>query len=254
LLQERGWLPDSYESFRLKYEVDHNHLLVHMASPAPDAAANSWNNTIGIWQSNGLPRQRTLRQPGQGRIIHLRNILIFPEYRWTVGSEKSPDQSFVPQTIASPPAGIIPGTVGAPYPNLVIEVSKAHESYNDLFEDAGTKHFSPNTTIQIWVGVKLYDGHGGRFRAMFRLRDPINHGILAGSGASTGFLPIHEQTTIEFILPKNRIFFGVNPPLPPTLAIVPGPDALPPPQMPGMPTDDLILLLEELREAVESTL
>jgi hypothetical protein len=42
--------------------------------------------------------------------------------------------------------------------------------------------------------VKLYDGHGGRFRSMFRLRDPINHGILAGSGASTGFLPNHQPT------------------------------------------------------------
>ena len=181
-------------------------------------------------------------------------MLTFPEYRWSAGSEKSPDQSFLPRAIMSPPALIIPGTIAAPYPNMVIEVSKTHESYNDLFDDATIKHFSAQTSVQVWVGVKLYDGHGGRFRCMFRLRDPINNGILPGSGASTDFLSIHQPTNIEFIIPKSQIYWGVNPPLPPTRSVVPGPNALPPPQAPGTPTDDLVLPLEELREAVESYL
>ena len=176
--------------------------------------------------------------------------MTFSEYRWFAGSEKSPDQSFVPLAILSPPALIIPGTTGAPYPTLVIEVSKTHESYNDLFNDAAIKHFSANTTVRVWVGVKLYDGHGGRFRCMFRLRDPINDGILAGSGATTGFLYIHQPTDIEFVIPKSEIFWGVNPPLPPTRSVVPGPNALPAPQAPGTPTDDLVLPLEELRVVV----
>jgi hypothetical protein len=134
---------------------------------------------------------------------------------------------------------------------MVIEVSKIHESYNDLFDDAAIKHFSAQTSVQVWVGVKLYDGHGGRFRCMFRLRDRINNGILAGSGASTHFLSIHQPTNIEFIIPKSEIYWGVNPPLPPTRFTVPGPNTLPPPQAPGTPTDDLVLPLEELREAVE---
>jgi len=181
-------------------------------------------------------------------------MLTFPEYRWIVGSEKSPDQSFVPRAILSPPALIIPGTITAPYPTIVIEVSKTHESYNDLFDDAAIKHFSAQTSVQVWVGVKLYDGNGGRFRCMFRLRDRINNGILAGSGASTDFLSIHQPTNIEFVIPKSEIYWGVNPPLPPTRSVVPGPNTLPPSQAPGTPTDDLVLPLEELREAVESYL
>jgi hypothetical protein len=167
------------------------------------------------------------------------------------GSEKEPDYSFVPRAILSPPALIIPGTRAAAYPNVVIEVSKIHESCNDLLDSAARKHFSAQTSVQVWIGVKLYEG---RFRCMFRLRDPINNGILAGSGASTEFLSIHEPTNVEFIIPKSAIFWGVNPPLPPTLSVVPGPNALPPPQTAGTPTDDLVLPLEELRNAIESCL
>jgi hypothetical protein len=84
---------------------------------------------------------------------------------------------------------------------MVIEVSKTHESYNDLFEDAHIIHFSAETSVQAWVGVKLYAGHGGRLRCMFQLRDTINNGILAGSDASTDFRSMQE--------PKNppRIFW-----------------------------------------------
>src|SRR5271170_7081159 len=254
LMQEREWLPDVYDSYRLNYELDHNHLIVHMASPAHDAAANSWNVTIALWSTNGGTGAQTLRQVGQGRITHLRYVLTFPEYRWSAESEKSADQSFVPSGIMSPPALIIPGTIAAPYPNMVIQVSKTHESYNDLFDDAAIKHFSAQTSVRVWVGVKLYDGDGGRFRCMFRLRDPINNGILAGSGASTDFLSVHQPTNIEFIIPKSEIFCGVNPPLPPTRSVVPGPSALPPAPAPRTPTDDLVLPLEELREAGESYL
>ena len=154
----------------------------------------------------------------------------------------------------SPPALIIPGTIAATYPTLVIEVSKTHESYNDLFADAAVKHFSAQTSVQVWVGVKLYQGHGGRFRAMFRLRDEVNNGILADSGASTDFLSLHQITNVEFIIPKSRIYWGVIPPFPVTRFVVPGPNALPPPEAPGLPTDDLVLPLEELRVSVEECL
>ena len=181
-------------------------------------------------------------------------MLTFPEYRWMAGSEKSPDQSFVPHAILSPPALIIPGTLTTPYPSVVIEVSKAHESYNDLFDDVTTKHFSAQTSVQVWLSMKLYDGYGGRFQCMFHLWDPVNNGILTGSGATMDFLSIHQPTNIKFIIPKSEIYWGVNPPLPPTRSVVPGPSALPTPQAPGTPTDDLVLPLEELREAVESYL
>jgi len=75
---------------------------------------------------------------------------------------------------------------------MIIEVSKTHESYNDLFDDAAIKHFSAQTTIRVWIGVKLYSGYGGRLRCMFRLRDPVNGGILANSGATTDYISLHQ--------------------------------------------------------------
>ena len=82
---------------RLIDELDRNHLIVHIASPAHDVAADSWNDTITFWHTNGRNGARTLRHDEQGRIAHLRYMLTFPEYRWMAGSEKSPDQSFVPR-------------------------------------------------------------------------------------------------------------------------------------------------------------
>ena len=133
------------------------------------------------------------------------------------------------------------------YPTVVIEVSKSHETYNDLFDDADIKHFSSLTSVRVWIGIKLTSGHGGKMRAMFRLRDHVaGSGTLAGSGATTDYIPLSQPTNIEFIIPKSEVFFGVAPPLPQTLVSIPGPNALPPPANPG-PTDDLVLPLEEVR-------
>jgi hypothetical protein len=85
LIQEREWLPEAYDSYRLDYELDHNHLIVYMASPAHDAAANSWNDTITLWYTNGGNGAKTLRHAGKGRIIHFKihaNISRIPVDRW----------------------------------------------------------------------------------------------------------------------------------------------------------------------------
>ena len=85
---------------------------------------------------------------------------------------------------------------------------------------------------------------------MFRLRDHIaGSGILAGSGATTGFISLSQPTNIEFIIPKREVYFGVPPPLPQTLVSIPGANAMPPQAIPG-PTDDLILPLEEVRTSI----
>jgi hypothetical protein len=133
------------------------------------------------------------------------------------------------------------------YPTVVIEVSKCHESYSDMFDDADKKHFSPLTSVRVWIGIKFTPSYGGRMRAMFQFRDhAAGSGALAGSGASTDFIPLSQPTTIEFIIPQSEVFFGVPLPLPPTLVSIPGPNALPPPAFPG-PTDDLVLHLEDIR-------
>src|SRR5579859_7649884 len=151
LLNDRGWLPESHHSFRLVYELDQNHLIVHMASPAHDAVANAWNIQIALWSTNGGTGVANLRQLCQGRMTRLRYQLTIPEYHWSAGFEKSPDQSFVPMNITSPPALIIPGTIAGAFPTMVMEISKTHESYDDLFDDAAIKHFSTQTSVRVWI-------------------------------------------------------------------------------------------------------
>jgi len=97
--------------------------------------------------------------------------------------------------------------------------------------------------------MKFTPEYGGRMRVVWRLRDPVNGGILANSGASTGFISINQPTNIQFIMPKAEVFFGSLAPLPRTLQTIPGPNALPPPAVAGVPTDDLVLDLEDIREA-----
>jgi hypothetical protein len=236
LLQDQKWLPESHGHLRLSYELELNHLIVHLASPAHDAAANAFNFTFVLWSLNGGIGPETLHHLGAA------------QWRYRPGAEKSPDQSFTPIALTSPPARIIPGTIKGPYPTVVIQVSGTNESYEQLLEDAAFKHFSNETSIQIWIGVKLYTSGGGRMKCMFRLRDQVNGGALAGSGASTGYISLNQPTTTQFIIPKARVFWGVNPPLPVTLQSIPGPNALPPPAVPGVVTDDLVLSLEHLRE------
>lgn len=114
--------------------------------------------------------------------------------QYALGAQKSPDQSWYPIGLTVPPAFAIPGTVNCPYLTIVLEVSKTNESFEQLLDDAALKHFSINTSVQIWIGTKLFPGHGSQFKAMFRLRDQVNGGVLAGSGAQTDFLPLNQPT------------------------------------------------------------
>jgi hypothetical protein len=91
LIQERNWLPEGYGSLRLIYELDLNHLIVHLASPAHDAAANSFNFMVVYWSSNCNIMNTTLLQLGEAH------------WTYTPGSEKSPDQSWYPwRSLARP--------------------------------------------------------------------------------------------------------------------------------------------------------
>jgi len=92
---------------------------------------------------------------------------------------------------------------------MVIEVSRTKESYQQLLDGATLKHFSNNTTVQIWVGAKLFAG--GRMKYMFRLRDQVNGGALQGSGATTDLISLGQPTTIQFIIPKSRLLAGKSP-------------------------------------------
>src|SRR5947207_6914316 len=97
------------------------------------------------------------------------------------------------------------------YLNDVIEISKSHEGYANMFDDVNIKHFYPLTSVRVWIGIKFTPRFGGRIRAMFRLRDHIaGSGTLAGSGTTTDYIHPSQPTNIEFIIPKGEAYFGVQ--------------------------------------------
>jgi hypothetical protein len=168
------------------------------------------------------------------------------EWVYQVGSEKSPDQSYRPYNIQlNLGARLVPGK-NFVYPTFVIEIAKSNESYPELLRDCDSKHFSPMTSVMIWLGVKAFPT--GTMKAVFKLRDLVQgFGYDRNSGAETPVLPLDQPTPIEFVLPKNFIFFAVPPPLPPTPFRLPGPYCLPPPVNPNIPIDDYFAPLDRIR-------
>ena len=168
------------------------------------------------------------------------------EWVYQIGTEKSPDQSYRPHNIQrNLGARLVPGK-NLIFPTFVIEIAKSHESYPELLRDCDSKHFSPLTSVMIWLGVKIFPN--GTMKAVFKLRDFVQgFGYDRNSGAETASIPIDQPTQIEFVLPKNLIFFAVPPPLPPTPARLPGSHCLPPSVNPNIPTDDYYAPLEHIR-------
>lgn len=179
-------------------------------------------------------------------MIHLKRGVNSTEWIYQIGSQKGPDQSYRPDNIQlNLGARLIPGT-NLIYPTFVIEIAKSHESYTELLHDCDAKQFSPLTSIMIWLGVKVFPN--GTMKAVFKLRDLVQgFGYDRNSGAETATIPINQPTPIEFVLPKNFIFFGVPPPLPSTPARLPGPHCLPPSVNPNVLAEDYYAPLERIR-------
>ena len=174
------------------------------------------------------------------------------DWYWQPGSEKSPDQSFRPRNILTGPnlAKLIPGT-GISYPTFTIEVGKTHETYPRLLDDAENKHFSPITSVQVWLGIKLYP-NTARMRIALKIRDAARgYGSDPNQLIETPVMELNVPTDLQIIVPKGLIFFAVQPPWPPTFMKHLGPNTLPPQPVPGIMTDDFVIDVETIRSNVE---
>ena len=111
------------------------------------------------------------------------------------------------------------------YPTFVLEVGYMHESYPELLRDAVNKHFSPLTSIQLYLGIKIHKV-SRRFQTV--VRDRVN--ILF---ETNGLLSVDTPTLLSFTLPKRLLFFGVPAHL-----------------IPPTSTPDLIIPLERVRNFI----
>jgi len=175
------------------------------------------------------------------------------EWYYQAGSEKSPDQSFRPINIQTGNnlAKLVPGSTAIVYPTFTIEVGKTHESYRQLLDDAELKHFSPTTSIQIWLGIKLFT-RSGRMQIALKVRDTnIGYGSDSAGLIETAKISIFQATDIQIIVAKARVYFGVpQGQVPLTRLTIPGPNALPVPQVPYGSIDDFVIDVELIRQRV----
>lgn len=78
-----------------------------------------------------------------------------------------------------PPALIQPGTSrgtfrGIAFPTFVVEVGHCHETWDRLLRDADEKAFSPATSVQLVLGIKIYSRN---FKAFVGKRHSRGHGM-----------------------------------------------------------------------------
>ena len=123
-----------------------------------------------------------------------------------------------------------PGTQEV-YPTFVLEIGYQHESYAQMLRDAQEKYFAIITSVQVYVGIKIYL-ETRRMKAALLVRAPGGGGATE-IDSTNGFLGLDEPTVKTFTIPADRIWFGVPPHL-----------------VPQTTTGDLILSLEDVRERI----
>jgi hypothetical protein len=123
------------------------------------------------------------------------------------GDAKSPDGSWVPRNLAVPPALAQPN--GYPYPTVVFECGFTHENWGILIEHARTRAFSPTTSIQVWIGCKLYKTDRS-YRCIWGKRRTAGHNMRIMKTSPR--MSIDVPTTRLFRIPANLIYWGTQTP------------------------------------------
>jgi hypothetical protein len=168
------------------------------------------------------------------------NILALP---YSPGKAKQADASFAPVGLPAPNRHnnlkIRPGS-SSPYPTMVVEIAYQNESLERLLQDAEEKHLSPDTNVNVWLGIKVNKNVTGfQFWSGWGRRKLIGHG-----------LRLVEQTEDNN---GESQFYNVN-----ALAPIPGQFAIPtadifhPLPAPAQVPQDLVIPLEELRVIIRN--
>jgi hypothetical protein len=199
-------LPEFGCGKRIIYQLVSNHLKIDiMPSLCHDNAAASFTNDLLRWSESGGVLD-CLENGLAGCTIPLYLSLTSLAWLYDGGSKKSPDNSFTPTNLESPPAKTI-GASNVLYPNFPVEVGKSHESWDQLSRDANEKHFAPITDIVLYLGIKIYPTK--RMRGCLLERDTVQgSGYLNPPVAQTGFIDINVPCNITIVVPKRLLFFG----------------------------------------------
>ena len=205
---ETNRLPEFASGKRIIYGLVSNKLTVEvMPSLCHDAAAGAITNDLIRWSESGGSLD-CLQQVMTGGTIILYFLLTSSAWLYDNESKKSSDNSFAPTSRQSPPAKTI-GNSNVIYPTFTIEVGKSHESWDQLFRDAESKHFAADTSVAIYLGIKIFT-QTQRMKVCLLQRDFVQgFGYLHPPLAQTGYLDVNTPCNTTIVVPKHIIFFGV---------------------------------------------
>lgn len=157
-------------------------------------------------------------------------------------SAKQPDSSFRPKNLPAPTP--LNGLKYQPntrkhYPTFVFEIAFTNESQNHLSTDANDKYFNADTSVQVWLGLKI-DRTNNLFWAGWGRRNANGTGLWLieqtedNRGVAT-YLPVYPNPGIalpgQFTIPSTLIFHPL--PLPPSVP------------------SNLVIPIEEMRSQLE---
>jgi hypothetical protein len=89
---------------------------------------------------------------------------------------------------------------------MVFECAYTNEDWERLLHGARTKSFAAMTSIQVWVGCKIYRGDR-TFRCVWGKRRVVGHNMRLTRTSPRLSLDI--PTTRVFRIPANLIYWGV---------------------------------------------
>jgi hypothetical protein len=124
---------------------------------------------------------------------------------------KQPDCSYVPVNLTVPPALGNPITItpqnplGDPFPTMVFECAYTNEDWARLMNDARTKTFAATTSIQLWIGCKIYKSDRS-FRCVWGKRRVQGHNMRIMRTSPR--LSMDAPTARVFRIPSSLIYWG----------------------------------------------
>jgi|SRR5579859_3239043 len=141
------------------------------------------------------------------------------------GHGKQADSSYVPRNMPLPSRHNLlkyrPNSDSI-FPTTVFECAVTNESRDRLLSDADEKHFSINTSIMVWIGLKVKlnaDRNSGTFWLGWGRRRAIGWGLRLmeqseDDAGNATFLPIRSALPLdgELTVPTQLIFDPSQPP------------------------------------------
>jgi hypothetical protein len=203
-----------YKEMHVFTELDSGYLRIRtVPSQVHEVLIGYIRSDLHKWANSSAPRGQYdpfLDMGSAGTLPdHVSSDTNAQDYAWgqRVKGRKSPDLSFRPRALTVPPGKYqIRRAANEHYPTMVIEVAYRNESWRRLVDDARRKAFAAQTSIQIVLGIKIYNHH---FQCFWGRRSARGYGM--NIIQQTDKLARNTPTNDVFSIPRALFWWGIPP-------------------------------------------